>query len=131
MLGLRDTRTAHAVCVPRGGVPTRVQVTSDDSLGSVTFKLASVLVAPGQHKRFALLSHAGTERGKGAVTVKAEEMANCNTALALQLSGCKLPNKDGFFGECCSGYWVATACRCACMNRRLCAVHHAGIASDV
>jgi Ca2+-dependent lipid-binding protein len=52
-------------------------VTNNDALGEITFKLASVIAAPGQTQRFNLARSGGRGRAQGSLTGKAMPCKHC------------------------------------------------------
>jgi hypothetical protein len=73
-------------------------MTSDDFLGQCSFKLADLVVAPGQQLTLALTAPSG-KRAKGTLTVSGEEVAYVHDYVKLSFAATGLPKKDGLFGK--------------------------------
>jgi hypothetical protein len=71
------------------------KMTSDDFMGQCSFKLASLVVAPGQTLTLSLTTPSG-KRGKGTITVTGEEAAYVHDYVRLILAAQKLPNEKMF-----------------------------------
>lgn len=67
-----------------------------DFIGEITFQLAQVMSARGCTLRLPIANTVKPAFAKGFITVRGEEIKNCNAKLSITLAGEKLDNKDTF-----------------------------------
>ena len=70
-----------------------INLASQDFIGEMTCQFAQVMSARGSTLRGPIINVQQHHRSKGSITIVGEEVANCNAALTIQLSGENLDNK--------------------------------------
>ncbi len=76
-----------------------VDLQSQDYIGEITCQFAQIMGSRGSMFRGTITNTVHHSRARGAITVRGEEIKNCNAKLSIQLAAEKLENKVGLFAR--------------------------------